>query len=68
VGRGSPAVGARGELGEEPRLADSRLAGQEERGRAAGLQVRDRFVHRAQLGGAPDEVVGELDHGPRGRA
>ena len=51
-------VGARGELGEQPRLADAGLAHQLDRYRPAPVELRDEAVERAELRGAPDEMLG----------
>ena len=56
------ASGASGELGQQAGLADSRLADEQDRGRAALVELGQRPIERAQLLGAPDEVVGLQGH------
>ena len=64
--RGAARVGASGELREEARLADPRLAHQRERsGPPASSSARASSSDAAGLG-APNEVLGYRDHSPSG--
>ena len=55
-------VGVGGELGEQARLADPGVAHQQRRRRPCPLQPLHRVFQRAELRGAPDEVLGHQGH------
>ena len=57
-------VRARREFGQQSRLADARLADQQERGRTAQFEIGQDLVERAHLVGAPNEALGVNGHGP----
>ena len=52
----APISRALGELGEQPRLPDARLARHERERRPAGFRVGERAVERRQLAGAADQA------------
>ena len=58
----SPAVRAGGDLGQQTRLADARLADEQRRRRAALVDLGQDTIERAELLGAPDEMVGPGGH------
>ena len=58
----SPRFGARGELCEQAGLADPRLADQLDRGGTARVELVEGVVERAELLGAPDELVSQQAH------
>ena len=60
----SPPFGARGKLSEQAGLADPRLADQLDRGGTARVQLVQGVVERAELLGAPDELVSQQAHFP----
>ena len=51
-------VRASGELGEQARLADPRLADQLDRRGATAIELVEEPIERTELLGAPDEVLG----------
>jgi hypothetical protein len=55
-------IGANRQLGQEARLADARLADEQDRGRATLIELGQDSIQRAQLLRAPDEVVGSQGH------
>jgi hypothetical protein len=55
-------VCAGGELSQETRLSNARLADKQDCGRAALIELGQDSIERAQLLGAPDEVVGMQGH------
>jgi hypothetical protein len=55
-------IRASGELGEEARLSDARLADEQDRGRPSPIELGQDSIQRAQLLGAPDEMVVERRH------
>ena len=65
----SAGLGAPSELRQQAGLADPRLARELDRARPPPLDLVKRGVERAELRGAPDEVLGEVGHGvvPRRR-
>ena len=52
-------VGASRELGEESRLPDAGLSHQSDGGTLARIECGEELVERAELLGAPDEVLGK---------
>ena len=60
----SPRFRARGELREQAGLADPRLADQLDRRGTARVQLVERVVERAELLGAPYELVSQQAHFP----
>ena len=50
------------ELCEQARLADARLAHESDRRSLAGVELGEELVERAELLGAPDEVLGKNRH------
>jgi hypothetical protein len=48
-------LGASGELGEEARLADPRLAHELERARRSSVELAENLFERFELVGAPDK-------------
>ena len=56
-------VRAGGELGQQPRLADPRLADQLERSRTPALELARALIERFELGGAADERLGKRGMG-----
>ena len=63
-GQQAPGVRAEGELGQEPRLADARLAGDRDDRRPPGLDIREEPLQARNLRGAAHEPL--LDHGQSG--
>ncbi len=55
-------VGARGELGEQARLADARLPDELDRAGEALLEIRQDLVEHVELRGTPDEFLRRGDH------
>jgi hypothetical protein len=55
-------VGASRELGEESRLADAGLPNESDGGTLARIECGEELVERAELLGAPDEVLGKKGH------
>jgi hypothetical protein len=55
-------VGTSGELSQQTGLTDARLADEQDCGRAAVIELGQDSIERAQLLGAPDEVVGMQGH------
>jgi hypothetical protein len=58
----SSGICASRELSQETRLSDARLADEQDCGRAALIDFGQDSIERAQLLGAPDEVVGMEGH------
>jgi hypothetical protein len=58
----SSGICASGELGQETRLADARLADEQDCVRAALIEFGQDSIEQAQFLGAPDEVVGMEGH------
>ena len=58
-------VGAPAQLGQQPGLADPRLALDRERGGPAIPQLAEGAIDRLQFGGAPDEMLGDFGHEER---
>jgi hypothetical protein len=58
----SSRICASGELREETRLSDPRLANEQDCGRAALIDFGQDSIERAQLPGASDEMVGMEGH------
>jgi hypothetical protein len=56
-------VRPRGQLRQQPGLADPGLALDHQRRSPAVTQLLERAIDRPQLGGAPDEMVGDSGHG-----
>ena len=52
-------IGASRELGEESRLPDAGLSHQSDGGTLARIECGEELVERAELLGAPDEVLGK---------
>ena len=52
------------ELGQEPRLADARLADEQNGDRAPPIELGQRSIQRAELLRTPDEVAGLRAHLP----
>ena len=50
------------ELGEESRLPDAGLSDQGDGGTLARIECGEELVERAELLGAPDEVLGKKGH------
>jgi hypothetical protein len=57
-------VGASAELRQQPRLPDAGLADDEDRRRAAPIELGERSSERTELLRTPDEVVGLDAHFP----
>jgi hypothetical protein len=55
-------IRASGELCQQTRLPDTRLADEQGRRRASRLELGEEAIERTQLLGAPDEVVGLQGH------
>jgi hypothetical protein len=55
-------IRAGGELCQQTRLPDARLADEQGRSRASLLELGEESIERTQLLGAPDEVVGLQGH------
>jgi hypothetical protein len=60
-------VRARLQLGQQPSLADARLARQQQRARTSAPELGERLIEQLQLSSAPDEPISGLKH-PCGRA
>jgi hypothetical protein len=57
-----PRVGPQGQLGQEARLADPRLALDDQARRIAIADDAERIVDTRHLGGAPNEVIADRCH------
>ncbi len=55
-------VRASGELGQQTRLSDARLADQNDCGRAALIELGQDLIERAHLLGAPNKALGMQGH------